>query len=80
MVLMVIYMNKSMRTTINILLLNLSTSDILFILLSVPGYMSSDICNQRWLLGRTMAVICHWIAALSVAASALTLIAIAFER
>ncbi|XP_028396930.1 octopamine receptor 1-like [Dendronephthya gigantea] len=80
MVLMVVFMNKSMRTTTNILLVNLSSSDIVYTLLGMPGYMITDICNQRWILGRAMIMICHGVSMLSIAASALTLIAIAFER
>lgn len=80
MVLVVVYMNESMRTTSNVLLVNLSTSDILYTLLGMPGYMTNDICNQRWILGRAMAVITHGISILSAAVSAFTLVAIAFER
>jgi hypothetical protein len=80
MVLFVVFMNKSMRTTINVLLFNLSLSDILYIILSVPGYLSTEICNQRWTLGLAMARICQGFAILSAAASIFTLIGIAFER
>ena len=79
-VLLVVFMNKSMRTTINVLLFNLSLSDVLYILLSVPGYLSTEICNQRWMLGLVMAIICQGFAILTAAASVFTLIGIAFER
>ena len=79
-VLLVVFMNKSMRTTINVLLFNLSLSDVLYILLSVPGYLSTEICNQRWMLGLVMAIICQGFTILTAAASVFTLIGIAFER
>jgi hypothetical protein len=73
-------MNSSMRTTINVLLLNLSLSDILYIILSVPGFLQLEICNQRWLLGLPMAKIGQGITIASAGAVVFTLIAIAFER
>jgi hypothetical protein len=80
MVLLVVFMNKSMRTTMNVLLVNLSLSDVLYILLSVPGYVTTEICNQRWVLGLAMAIICQGVTILSAAASVFTLMGIAFER
>lgn len=80
MVLLVVYINKSMRTTINALLVNLSVSDILFIILCLPGYLTTEIFNQRWLLGLPMAVISQGFTILSAAVSVFTLMAIAFER
>lgn len=80
MVFVVVFRDKSMRTTINILLVNLSLSDILYVFLSVPGYLATEICNQRWLLGLAMAYLCNGMTILTPAASVFTLMAIAFER
>ena len=80
MVFVVVFGDKSMRTTINILLVNLSLSDILYVVLSVPGFLAIEICNQRWLLGMAMAYISQGITILTAAASVFTLMAIAFER
>ena len=80
MVFVVVLGDKSMRTTMNILLVNLSLSDVLYVCLSVPSYLVAEICNHRWILGMAMAYISQTVTILTAAASVFTLIAIAFER
>ena len=80
MVLIVVFLNNSMRTTINVLLVNLSFSDILYLLFCVPAFLASEICNGRWTFGLGMAIVAQGVAILSPSASILTLISIAVER
>jgi hypothetical protein len=75
MVFLVVGMNRTMHTATNILLLNLSLSDILFVLISVPGFLTIEICNGRWPFSETMAKLVQQTIVFAAASSAFTLMA-----
>jgi hypothetical protein len=80
MVFLVMAMNRTMHTATNVLLLNLSLSDILFVLFSVPGLLTMEICNSRWPFSETMGKMTQQTTILVAASSVFTMMAIAFER
>ncbi|XP_028397067.1 allatostatin-A receptor-like [Dendronephthya gigantea] len=80
MVFIVIIANRSMHTATNVLLLNLSLSDILFVLFSVPGLLAIEICNDRWPFSEPMGKMTQQTTILVAASSVFTMVAIAFER
>jgi hypothetical protein len=80
MVFLVVAMNRTMHTATNVLLLNLSLSDILFVLFSVPGFLTMKICNGRWPFSETMGKMTQQATILAFASSIFIMVAIAFER
>jgi hypothetical protein len=80
MVFLVIAMNRSMHSATNVLLLNLSLSDILFVAFSVPGLLAIEICNGRWPFTEAKAKMMQQTTILVAASSVFTMMAIAFER
>ena len=80
MVFLVISMNHTMHTATNVLLLNLSLSDLLFIVFSVPGLLAMEICNGRWPFSEAMGKMMQQTTILVAASSVFTMMAIAFER
>ena len=80
MVFLVIGMNRSMHTATNVLLLNLSMCDILFVAFSVPGLLAMEICNGRWPFSEAKGKIMQQTTILVASSSVFTMMAIAFER
>lgn len=80
MVFIVMFMNRSMHSATNVLLLNLSLSDILFIVFSVPGLLAMEICNGCWPYSEALGKVNQLTTILCSASSIFTMIAIAFER
>ena len=80
MVFIVMFMNRTMHTATNVLLLNLSLSDILFTVFAVPGFLSMEIYNDRWIFTESMGKMTQQSTILCGSASVFTMIAIAFER
>ena len=73
-------MNRSMHTATNVLLLNLSLSDMLFVAFSVPGLLAMEICNGRWPFSEAKGKIMQQTTILVATSSVFTMMAIAFER
>ena len=80
MVFLVMVLNRNMHTATNVLLLNLSFSDILFVVFAVPGLLAQQVCNSRWPFDEAMGKITQQTTILVAASSVFTMMAIAFER
>ena len=78
-VILIVLLNKQMRTVTNMFIVNLSISDIL-----VSGgnviFNFVYMLNGHWVFGRTYCKISNFIAILSVACSCFTLMAISIDR
>lgn len=78
-VILIVLLNKQMRTVTNMFIVNLSISDIL-----VSGgnviFNFIYMLNGHWVFGRTYCKISNFIAILSVACSCFTLMAISIDR
>lgn len=78
-VILIVLLNKQMRTVTNAFIVNLSISDIL-----VSGgnviFNFVYMLNGHWVFGRTYCKISNFIAILSVACSCFTLMAISIDR
>ena len=73
-------LNRTMHTATNILLLNLSLSDILFVVFAVPGFLGMEVSNGRWIFSEAMGKMTNQTTILVAASSVFTMMAIAFER
>ena len=69
-----------MHTAINVLILNFSLSDILFVAFSVPGLLAMEICNGRWPFSEASGKMMQQTTILVATSSVFTMMAIAFER
>lgn len=84
-VIVVIFMNRRMRSTINYFIVNMASSDILFTMFVIPRLIS-ELYSQpsRWFIGGTLgSVFCkldYFVQDISTAVSVLSLVAIAFDR
>lgn len=78
-VILIVLLNKQMRTVTNLFIVNLSISDIL-----VSGgnviFNFVYMLNGHWLFGRTYCKVSNFLAVLSVACSCFTLMAISVDR
>ena len=84
-VVVVIFKNRSMRSTINYFIVNMASSDILFTLFVIPRLISElHSAPNRWFIGGTFgSMLCKFdffIQDTSTAVSILNLVAIAFDR
>ena len=80
MVFIVMAMNRTMHSATNVLLVNLSLSDILFIVMTVPGQFAMELCNSRWVFGDGMVKATPMLSIVCGASSVFTLMVIALER
>ena len=84
-VIVVIFKNRSMRSTINYFIVNMASSDILFTMFVIPRLIA-ELYSQplRWFVGGTLgSVFCkldYFVQDISTAVSVLSLVAIAFDR
>lgn len=84
-VILVIFKNRGMRSTINYFIVNMAVSDILFTMFVIPR-MISELHTEphRWLVGGVLgSVLCkfdYFIQDVSTAVSILSLVAIAVDR
>ena len=84
-VIVVIFKNRSMRSTINYFIVNMASSDILFAVFVIPRLISELYSEPlRWFIGGTLgSVLCKldfFVQDISTAVSILSLVAIAFDR
>ena len=84
-VIIVIFKNRSMRSTINYFIVNMASSDILFAVFVIPRLISEFYSEpSRWFVGGTLgSVLCKldfFVQDISTAVSILSLVAIAFDR
>lgn len=84
-VILVIFKNRSMRSTINFFIVNMSASDILFTVFVIPRLITElHSVPYRWFIGGTVgSFLCkvdYFIQDVSTAVSILSLVAIAVDR
>lgn len=60
MVCLVVWKNKHMRTVTNLFIVNLSTADLLVILVCLPPTVVGDI-TETWFVGRTLCKLIHYV-------------------
>jgi len=70
---------RSMRTTVNLLLLNLAVSDIIFLVVAVP-FMAYHYAADNWLMGDVACKLAHFVLYATVYVTVYTLVAIAVVR
>jgi len=70
---------RAMRTTVNLLLLNLAVSDILFLVVAVP-FMAYHYAADNWLIGDVACKLSHFVLYVTVYVTVYTLVAIAVVR
>ena len=80
MVILVIALDRTMHTAINLLLLNLCLSDIMYVTITIPFNLAMEICNNRWPFSEIWGKIFNQVPIIVFTSSALTLMAVAFER
>lgn len=76
----VITRRKDMRTLTNLFLLNMSISDLLSALFTIPSLMSDQISPNEWPLGGFMCRAVRVISSISVSVSVYTMMVLAVER
>ncbi|XP_058968761.2 neuropeptide FF receptor 2 [Pocillopora verrucosa] len=76
----VITRRKEMRTLTNLFLLNMSISDLLSALFTIPSLMSDQISPNEWPLGGFMCRAVRVISSISVSVSVYTMMVLAVER
>lgn len=84
-VILVIFKNRSMRSTINYFIVNMATSDIIFTVFVIPRMISElHSTDYRWFIGGMFGtLLCkfdYFIQDVSTAVSILSLVAIAIDR
>jgi len=70
---------SAMRTTVNLLLLNLAVSDILFLVVAVP-FIAYHYAADNWLIGDVACKLAHFVLYVTVYVTVYTLVAIAVVR
>ncbi|XP_029181946.2 QRFP-like peptide receptor [Acropora millepora] len=84
-VILIIFRNCDMRSTINYFIVNMASSDFLFTVFVIPRLIAELYLGpETWLVGGTLgSILCkldHFIQDISTAVSILSLVAIAFDR
>lgn len=83
-VIVIVYQNQSMRTATNILIVNMSISDLVFPLFNIPLNIYHSFEGPYWAINGIFAVVCcklsHYLVYVSITVSIFTMIAIAFDR
>ncbi|ESN90545.1 hypothetical protein HELRODRAFT_186615 [Helobdella robusta] len=74
-----VWRNKQMRTVTNIFIFNLSTADLMVIILVLPATVTVDV-TETWFAGLIMCKCLMFLQNISVSVSVLTLTAISVER
>jgi len=70
---------RAMRTTVNLLLLNLAASDLLFLVVAVP-FITYHFAADNWQIGDVACKLSHFVLYVSVYVTVYTLVAIAVVR
>ncbi|ESO87457.1 hypothetical protein LOTGIDRAFT_127828 [Lottia gigantea] len=78
-VILIIILNKKMRTTTNILILNLSVSDIMVGIFCMWVHVGNQI-SAEWIFGEVVCKVNNFIQVLALTSSVLTLTVISIER
>nr|C3ZQF9.1 RecName: Full=QRFP-like peptide receptor [Branchiostoma floridae] len=78
-VVVVVWKNKVMRTTMNIFICSLAASDLLITIVCIPVTLMQNML-QNWIMGDFMCKLVPFIQTIAVASSILTLTGIAIER
>ena len=76
----VIIKRKDMRTITNLFLFNMAVSDLLSIVLFVPGLLALEISPYYWPLGEFMCLATRVISTISLAVSIFSMTVLAIER
>lgn len=78
-VILVVVSNPQMRTTTNIMILNLAAADLLFVIFCVP-FTATDYVTMIWPFGRLWCKIVQYLIVVMVHASIYTLVLMSFDR
>jgi allatostatin receptor len=70
---------RKMRTTVNLLLLNLAASDLIFLMVCVP-FMAYHFAADNWLVGDAACKLSQYVLFVTVYVTVYTLVAIAVDR
>lgn len=70
---------RAMRTTVNLLLLNLAVSDVIFLVVAVP-FIAYHYAADNWLIGHVACKLSHFVLYVTVYVTVYTLVAIAIVR
>ena len=82
-VIVAVYRNRGLRTTVNVLIVNMSLSDLTVPIVALPLRIKMLYLGQEWLSGILGVILCKlasFVRDVSFAVSILTMIAIAIER
>jgi len=71
--------SRAMKTTVNLLLLNLALSDVLFLVVAVP-FIAYHYAADNWLIGDVACKLSHYVLYVTVYVTVYTLVAIAIVR
>ena len=78
-----VYRDRGLRSAVNLLIVNMSLSDLFIPILALPMRIKSVYWGQEWLAGVTGAILCKlmpFLQDVSIAVSLITMIAIVVER
>ncbi|XP_033233176.1 allatostatin-A receptor isoform X1 [Drosophila pseudoobscura] len=78
-VIMVVVVNKNMRSTTNLLILNLAVSDLLFVIICIP-FTATDYITQRWPFGNFWCRTTQYLIVVTAFASIYTLVLMSIDR
>ena len=78
-VMYVTLMYRTMRTTVNLLLLNLAVSDLIFLVVAVP-FIAYHFAADNWLIGDVVCKLSHFVLYVTVYVTVYTLVAISVVR
>lgn len=76
----VIHRKRSMRTVVNIFLLNLAIIQIIICVLIIPANLIKFVHRSRWVLGSAMCYIVFFVQCITMYQSSFILMSIAFDR
>lgn len=77
---LVIQRKRSMRTVVNIFLLNLAIIQIIICVLIIPANLIKFVHRSRWVLGSTMCYVVFFVQCITMYQSSFILMSIAFDR
>ncbi|XP_013416497.1 QRFP-like peptide receptor [Lingula anatina] len=79
-VLFVLWRNKDMRNSTNLLLANLSIADLFVLLVCMPTAIAEFYCKEVWYLGEAMCKLIPFLETVVIHASMLSILVISVER
>lgn len=80
MVIVVVLSDPQMRSTTNILILNLAVADLLFVILCVPFTATDYALPHRWPFGNVWCKVVQYLIIVTACASVYTLVLMSFDR